>query len=111
MRQSLLALLFSAVLKAEATVLDADPNRNLFSRLLPVFEAEETQLVAAKKIPVLGGETSESIAEATALAQQLVMSGRVSKEVGDKLIESLQNASRVKKLVSLLDGGRMSDTA
>jgi hypothetical protein len=111
MRQSLIALVFSTILKVDATVLDADPNRNLFARLFPVFEAEEAELVAAKKIPVLGGETSESIAEATALAQQLVESGKVSKEVGDKLIESLHNASRVKKLVSLLDGGHMSVTA
>jgi hypothetical protein len=90
-----------------STVLDMDANANLFSRMLPVFEQEEEELVATGKRPLLNGETHQSLVEAVSKVHKLMDTGVIEKEKGIRLLGSLEYAERVQKLASLLDGARL----
>jgi hypothetical protein len=89
------------------TVLDSDPNSNLLARLLPLFEAEESNYVSKGAKPLLGGETEYSLGEATARIQSLVDSGILEKDKAERLVQSLHYAERVRHIASLMDGGKM----
>jgi hypothetical protein len=89
------------------SVLDSDPNANLFTRLLPVFENEEEHSVVQGKTPLLGGETGYSLQEATERVQKLLDEGVIDEPNGTKLMNSLRYAERVRHVASLMDGGKL----
>ncbi len=93
------------------TVLDSDPNANLFSRLLPVFAEEAEQAVAQRKSPLLGGETELSMEEASKRVKKLVDMGILDQAKGSKLINSLHFASNLRQIASLMDGVKLAKRA
>ena len=101
------ALLAAMLSISNSTVLDMDANANLFSRMLPVFEQEEEELVATGKRPLLNGETHQTLDEAVSKVHKLMDAGVIEKEKGIRLLGSLEYAERVQKLASLLDGARL----
>jgi hypothetical protein len=101
-----LVKLLALVSVCAGTVLDADPNANLFSRLLPVFAKEEEQSIVERKSPLLGGETQLSLEEATRRVNKLVDMGVFDPEKASKLLHSLNFAKSVHHIASLMDGGR-----
>ena len=98
--------LSSAALLLQGTVLDSDPNSNLFSRMLPIFDKEEEESIIDHKKPILGGETEFTLEEATQRVQKLVDEGVLGKDESAKLLNSLHYAERVRQIASLMDGAK-----
>ena len=105
MRSVILSLL---TFSSHATVLDSDPNTNLFSRMLPIFEKEEEESIIGGMKPILGGETEFTLEEATNRVQKLVGKGVLGKDEGAKLLNSLNYAERLRQIASLMDGAKAS---
>ena len=99
--------IFASASVCTGTVLDSDPNANLFARLMPVFQDEEAVAVDQGSKPLLGGETSYSLEEATKRVESLVEKGIIERAKADKLLQSLNYAERVRHIASLMDGGRL----
>lgn len=99
--------LLAAASVSSGTVLDSDPNTNLFARLMPIFQAEESKAVEQGSQPLLGGESTYSLEEATRRVESLVEKGIIERGKADKLLQSLNYAERVRHIASLMDGGRL----
>lgn len=101
---SLSLLLTSFVAKGLKT--EVDPNGSLFQHMIPIFRSEEAQNIKSLKVPVLGGETVGSLAEAVSQVRDMESKGLVQRQLAGKLIQTLEAVEEIRRVASLMDGSR-----